>query len=90
MPEVFLAAQVLHTTDDARLDPLGGWSLHPLWRRPGVLLDPFPQALADGAAGVDEGGAEISTSLPVGHEGEGRLARFPLDAKQGLSKQSLK
>ncbi len=32
MPQIFLAAQVLHTADDARLDPLGRRPLHALRR----------------------------------------------------------
>ncbi|BCG73934.1 hypothetical protein MesoLj113a_50920 [Mesorhizobium sp. 113-1-2] len=41
VPKILLAAQMLHMADDAGLHPLRRRSLHPLWRRPGVLLDRF-------------------------------------------------
>ena len=47
VPQILFAAQVLHTANDARLDPLRRRSLHPLGRRPGMLLDTLPQPLAD-------------------------------------------
>lgn len=42
MPQILLAAQVLHTADEARLDPLRRWPLHALGSWPGMFLDALP------------------------------------------------
>ncbi|ESX47978.1 hypothetical protein X761_29145 [Mesorhizobium sp. LSHC424B00] len=42
MAQLLLAAQVLHSSDDAGLNPLCRRPLHPLRCRPGVLLDALP------------------------------------------------
>ncbi|MGX5830211.1 hypothetical protein [Mesorhizobium sp. 43Arga] len=41
MPQILLAAQVLHAANDARLDPLRGRPLHALWRRAGISWTRF-------------------------------------------------
>jgi len=46
MPQLFLAAQVFHTADEPGLDPLRRRPLHPLGRRPCVVLDALPEPFA--------------------------------------------
>jgi len=81
VPQILFAAQVLHAANDAGLDPLRRRPLHALGRRPGMLLDPLPQPLADTLARGDESRTDIAAGRPIGHQGEGRLAGFTLDAK---------
>ena len=81
MPQIFLAAEVLHAANEPRLDPLCRRPLMPFRGGPARSWTRFQGRSRMLPRELMEADRHISRSHDR-HQGKGRLARFVLDAEQ--------